>query len=476
MTMQARRPRIFRRLLAIGSASALVGVFLAGVIAGCGGKKEVTQPPPAQAPVVHVLAPNGGESFLAGMQTEITWTATDGDTPTSYLRVTIEFSPDGGAVWLAVAPDDPNTGTFTWAVPGLATGQGVIRVTATDGVRSVSDVSDAAFSIISMPPPPRNTIAVGDGSGAPGATVELPLSLKNQDRAGRIEVRVLFDPAVADFQSARLTGRGAGMQISSLELGTDTVKVAIQQQNGIVIAAGDGPVALFVFRVVGATGSRTDVRLRQAVFLDAAGAGQGVGTLDGVLTVLSGDTPEALTAAGWAAFEAGTLDLALQKFDAAIGLDAQYGPAYTGRGWVQLSRATTPAAFRTAASSFDDAVVRAQTGADARGGRAAVRLALGGADLVGAVQEAQAALAASPNFVFLHRNSFDVRDLYLVAAFAEAGRGGHFAEALAEADQVQASGIRIGDPQTWAVDGMRYSTFAAAVLAWLQKLSAAFAG
>ena len=186
--------------------------------------------------------------------------------------------------------------------------------------------------------------------------------------------------------------------------------------------------------------------------------------------------PQPPTAEGWAAFEAGNLAVALQKFEAAIVIDPQYGPAYTGRGWAELTQATTTEAFRAAASSFDAAVQYGQTGAEVYGGRAAARLALGGGDLGGAIQDAQAALAASPGFVFEHRNSFDARDLHLIAAFAEAGLGGAFTEARDDGDQVQASGIRLGEPQTWTVDGVGYPTFETAVLAWLQKLSAAFAG
>jgi hypothetical protein len=202
-----------------------------------------------------------------------------------------------------------------------------------------------------------------------------------------------------------------------------------------------------------------------------AGAITGCGRKDKV-----SKPPQPPTAEGWAAFEAGDFALALQKFDAAIAGDARYGPAYVGRGWVELTQATTAEAFRAAASSFDAAVQYGQIGADVFGGRAAARLALGGVDLAGAIQDAQIALAASPGFVFEHRRSFDIRDLHLIAAFAEAGRGGAFTEARDDADQVLASGILLEDPQTWIVNGAHYATFETAVLAWLQELSAAFAG
>jgi hypothetical protein len=472
MIMHARRPRGSRPLAASAPMLALVAaVFLAGC--GGGDKKQITVPP--QAPVVQVLAPNGGESFLVGTSTEITWSATDGDTPSNNLLVTIEFSADAGTSWFPVASNEQNDGTFSWAVPGTATAQALIRVTATDGVNRGNDVSDTPFAITSTPPPPRNTIGAGDVSGAPGATVDVPLSLWNQDTAGLVEARIWFDKVVGEFVAAELTGRGTGMQAIAVALAADTVKITVQQRGGVVLAPGSGPIALLRFRLIGAGGTDTELRLRQARFLDPSGTARSVRALNGSLTVLLVDTPGTLTAAGWIAFQAGNLDLALQKFDAAIGLDAQYGPAYTGRGWVQLSRATTPATFQAAGSSFDDAVGHGQTGADTRGGRAAVRLALGGSGLGEAVGDAQAALDSSPTFVFPHRTSFDFRDLHLIAAFAEAGRGS-FTNARDEANRVQPSGITQGDQDSWVVDGVRYATFEAAVLAWLHKMSAAFAG
>jgi hypothetical protein len=418
---------------------------LAGVITGCGGKEVIQPPPPAQAPVVQVLTPNGGESFRAGAQTEITWTATDGDTP--MLLISVEFSPDGGAVWLPVAVDDPNDGTFTWAVPGMATGQALIRVTATDGVHRGSDVSDNPFSISSMPPPPPQTPVV----------------------------HVLTPNGGESF----LAGSQTGITWTATDGDTQVLLITIElsPDGGAVwlpVAVDEPNDGTFTWAV---PGTATGQALIRVTATDGVHLGSDVSDNPFSITATPPpDTPETLTAKGWTAFEAGDFAQALQRFGAAIALDAQYGPAYTGRGWVELTRATTTDAFRAAVTTFDAAVARGQTSADARGGRAAAKLALGGSDLAGAVQEAQAAVAASPTFVFPHRTSFDYRDLHLIAAFAEAGRGGRFSAARDEADQVQASGIRLGDPQTWIVDDLRYPTFEAAVLAWLHKMSAAFAG
>jgi hypothetical protein len=479
MKMQAAQLRGSRRLAAIASVLAVgAGVLLAGWGAGCGKDKKPIQTEPPLAPVVQVLAPDGGEIYIGGATAELTWTATDGDTPAANLRITIELSLDAGSNWSPLVSGEPNDGSFIWTVPAIATSQALIRVTATDGANVGSDTSANPFTISVTPPPPNNTYSAGDASGGRGAMVEVPLTLQNQDTVGLIETSIGFDGVVAECKGVRLTGRGAGMQLTVPVAVADTVRVVIRQQGIVVIAPGDGPIAMLSFRLTGSVGAQTNLQLTRSRLLDPSGVEHSLRTHHGSITVLVVDTPETLTADGWAAFEAGNFALAAEKFDAAIGLDAQYGPAFTGRGWVRLTLATTSAEFTAAVSGFDDAVARGQSLAEVHGGRAAALLALGGDNLAGALSAAQAALAASPDFVFAHRTSFDYRDLHLVAAFAEAGRGGRFAEARDEADRVQAqaSGIRQADPQTWVVDSVRYPTFESAVLAWLQKMSAAFAG
>jgi tetratricopeptide (TPR) repeat protein len=342
----------------------------------------------------------------------------------------------------------------------------------------VTDASDNPFTILNTPPQPRNTVAAGDVSGAPGATIDVPVLVTNDDTAGLVGAHIWYDHSVVQYvsQSARASSRGLGMQVTSIASSPDTVRVSIQQSGGVTLPPGDGEVALLTFRLVGAGGTQSALRLSHASFQAPDGSARTVRTQNGSITVLQIDTPLVFTNEGWTAFEAGNLDLALEKFNAAIGLDAQYGPAYTGRGWVQLSRATAAGDFSTAVASFDAAVARGEGGGDVLGGRAAARLALGGDNLAEAVQDAETALAGTPAFVFAHRVTFDYRDLHLVAAFAEAGRGGRFPQARTHADQVQASNITQGNPQSWTVDGVTYPTFEAAVLAWLHKMSVAYSG
>lgn len=187
------------------------------------------------------------------------------------------------------------------------------------------------------------------------------------------------------------------------------------------------------------------------------------------------DTAVSLTAAGWEHFEARRHTEALASFESALALTAGYGPALVGRGWSRLQLATTPAAFQDAVTTFNQAVAAGQTGAVVLCGRGAARLALGGAALTAAVNDAQAALADAPSFQFIHRPTIDAIDLRLVVAFARAAQD-DLPSALAATVPIAASGIVEGQPATWVVGGVTYQSFPGAVLGWLHALAEAHAG
>ena len=96
-------------------------------------------------PSVTVTAPNGGETWEVGTVCQITWTATDN---IGVASIDIDYSVDGGLVWVPVAAGEANDGTYDWTVPGPETVDAIVRVTAyDDAANSGSDVSDAVFTI-----------------------------------------------------------------------------------------------------------------------------------------------------------------------------------------------------------------------------------------------------------------------------------------------------------------------------------------
>jgi tetratricopeptide (TPR) repeat protein len=187
------------------------------------------------------------------------------------------------------------------------------------------------------------------------------------------------------------------------------------------------------------------------------------------------ETAEEYTDRGWLRFAAANFSRALDDFNAAIFLDATYGPANIGQGWTRLSQANSLNSMRGAVGPFGDAIDNGEEGADLLAGRAAAYLGSGNPFLGLAVEDAQAALAADGEFVFAHRPSFDAQDVRLIAAFAKACQG-DYSGALEAADMVLESGIMASDQGTWVVDGTTYDSFNGAVLAHLFKVSEQFSG
>jgi hypothetical protein len=102
-------------------------------------------------PVVAVLSPNGGETYVEGQTAVLTWNATDNVAVTS---VDILISRNGVAgTYSPLILGAGLTGTWNWEVTAPLTSNAFIKIVARDANGNEAfDVSDAAFSII-----PRST-------------------------------------------------------------------------------------------------------------------------------------------------------------------------------------------------------------------------------------------------------------------------------------------------------------------------------
>ncbi|XXF76276.1 DUF1929 domain-containing protein [Myxococcaceae bacterium GXIMD 01537] len=90
---------------------------------------------------LRVLAPNGGEVLAAGASTTLRWSSTG-----SISTVNLDYSTDLGTTWRSIATGVPNSGSYSWTVPDVATTDALVRVSRA-GTGSLSDVSDARFTI-----------------------------------------------------------------------------------------------------------------------------------------------------------------------------------------------------------------------------------------------------------------------------------------------------------------------------------------
>ncbi len=96
---------------------------------------------------ITVTSPNGGESWDAGSSHNVTWTSTG-----SVGNVKISYSTNNGSNWTTVTASTSNGGSYAWTLPSTSSSQCLVRVNEASDT-SVTDTSDAVFSIVSVTPP-----------------------------------------------------------------------------------------------------------------------------------------------------------------------------------------------------------------------------------------------------------------------------------------------------------------------------------
>ncbi len=89
-----------------------------------------------------ITAPNGGEKWNVGTSRLITW-----DRVGSIPNVKLEYSSNGGTVYVPITASTGNTGAFSWSIPDAITTQALVRITDLND-NTVTDVSNAVFKIM----------------------------------------------------------------------------------------------------------------------------------------------------------------------------------------------------------------------------------------------------------------------------------------------------------------------------------------
>jgi hypothetical protein len=120
-------------------------------------------------PVVALTALTGGEVVKGSQATTITWTATDVNLTST--PITLEYSLNAGANWTQIASGLPNSGTYSWIMPGFNSTTAKVRVTAIDKAGNVAqDATASTFTIDSTSPIVTLTTLTGGQIVKAGAT------------------------------------------------------------------------------------------------------------------------------------------------------------------------------------------------------------------------------------------------------------------------------------------------------------------
>ena len=100
----------------------------------------------APPPEITVLSPNGGETLLAGSNTNITWTSTN------IANVNIEFTTDNGADWSPITTSPvPSVGQYVWQnIPGVNSSLCRIKISNADGSGQPFDISNNNFTVTNL--------------------------------------------------------------------------------------------------------------------------------------------------------------------------------------------------------------------------------------------------------------------------------------------------------------------------------------
>ena len=107
-----------------------------------GGRYCGQYPPP-----LTIIQPNGGEVWAAGSIHEIKWDSNVKDSD----RLIIQYSRDGGAGWFRIAPGHPGVIVQLFVARGqLPYHSGRVKILL-QGNRSITDRSDANFTVQRRP-------------------------------------------------------------------------------------------------------------------------------------------------------------------------------------------------------------------------------------------------------------------------------------------------------------------------------------
>lgn len=268
------------------SALAFLGGFSLVSLLGCsdfGDPPEPSTPPDVQPPVVQLVRPNGGEEWESGTSQSVAWQVTDPDTPVGSLRIALDLSRDGGSSFEPIASDLPATSSYSWTVPTGLTTQARIRITASDGQRSSSDLSDAQFSIIRVPTGGEAIVSVGTGAGTRGSSQTVPLALSNSADIQTVELELSYDPGLVAFAGAATTLRAAELSLEAVATdGVISIHLGDDPPDDL-LAAGTGEILLLSFELVAV--GQSDLSVVAIRIANAAGDSVSVETSDGGVTV-----------------------------------------------------------------------------------------------------------------------------------------------------------------------------------------------
>ena len=182
----------------------------------------------ANSPQVTLLSPNGGELWPPYGEQVVTWAGSDADGDP--LRYVLQYSPDGGITWKAVATNLVGE-SYTLSAGRLAGSEtALIRVVASDGVNTSQDESDGTFTVEGKPPAAHILYPMDGSAFSSGSPVVL------EGAGADLEDGPLSDDALFTWSSSLDGELGVGREMSfdDLSPGRHIITLEVADSDGFV--------------------------------------------------------------------------------------------------------------------------------------------------------------------------------------------------------------------------------------------------
>lgn len=182
----------------------------------------------AAEPTVTLTAPNAGET-LDGDTITVSWTAHDADGDP--LAFDVEYSPDDGATWQAVAQNVTGNSVEISAANVPAGMQGRFRVWVTDGIHTAGDASDAPFTVPNHAPTAEITAPDDGVTVVVSQTVGLVAYAYDSDTGAMDDGQLQWTSSIDG-----LLGSGDRLSTANLSEGAHTITLLADDGAGGVVS------------------------------------------------------------------------------------------------------------------------------------------------------------------------------------------------------------------------------------------------
>ncbi len=184
------------------------------------------------SPEVRVTAPLGGERWNIGTRAKISWVGNDRDS--KELQYTVQYSPDGGILWIPLASGIKGTAGTEMSllvdparIPGTGRAGGFVRVLASDGFNTGEGKNEKPFWVESKAP------KVYIDSPASGQTFGTRDIIPLKGHGFDLEDGELPDSALSwDFENGHL-GTGSSIDVVRIGPGDHVITLTGTDSNGM---------------------------------------------------------------------------------------------------------------------------------------------------------------------------------------------------------------------------------------------------